>query len=102
MSPRRVVTTSCAKVCAKPSRAARTDPPGGGGAADQRHQRRPYQFLEQRFLVLEMQVDGALGDAGAFGDVVEPRRRKAARDEFVQRRLDDGLAALRRACRTAG
>jgi len=44
-----------------------------------------------------MQVDRALGDASAFGDVVEPRRGKAARDEFIQRRVDDGLAPLRRA-----
>ena len=44
-----------------------------------------------------MQVDGALGDAGPPGDVVETRCGKATRNELVQRGFDDGLAPLRRA-----
>ena len=70
--------------------------------ADQRHDRGPDQFLEHRFLVLEVQVDRALGDAGAPGDVVEPRRGKAARDEFIHRRLDDRRAPLGRALGAVG
>ena len=105
MSPRRVVTTSCAKVSRKTlerraNRSARRR--RRGKPADQRHQRGPDQFLEQRLLVLEVQVDRALGDAGALGDVVEPCRGKSARDELIQRRIDDGLTPLRRARGAAG
>ena len=73
-----------------------------GKTADQRHQCCPYQFLKQRLLVLEVQIDRAFGDAGAAGDVVEPRRGVPARDEFIHRRIDDGLATLRGACRPVG
>ena len=88
------------KASANPSSASRTDPlrPAAAmQAADQRHDRGADQLLEHRFLVLEVQVDRALGDAGALRDVVEPRRGKAARDELLHRRLDDRRAPLRRA-----
>ena len=55
-----------------------------------------HQLLKQRFLVLEVQIDRALGDAGAARHVVEPRRGEAALGEFVERRLEDGGAALGR------
>ena len=71
-------------------------------ADDQRHDGGADQLLEHRFLVLEVQIDRALGDAGAFGDVVEPRRRKPARDELVHRRLDDRPAPLGRALGAVG
>ena len=69
---------------------------GGGGASlpSQRHDRAADQFLEQRLLVLEVQIDRSLGDAGALGDVVEPGRGKALVDEFLERRLDDRLTPL--------
>jgi hypothetical protein len=63
---------------------------------DQRHDRGPDQLLEHRFLVLEVQVDRALGNAGAFGHVIKPGRGKAAGDELLQRRLDDRGAPFRR------
>ena len=43
-----------------------------------------------------------LGDTGAFGDFIEPRRRKAAGDELVHRCLDDGSAPLCRAFGAVG
>src|SRR5665647_1028486 len=70
--------------------------------ADQRHQRGPYQLFEHRFLVLEVQIDRALGDAGAPGDIVKPGRGESARDELLQCGVDDGLPPLQRALRPAG
>ena len=58
---------------------------GRDGAADQR--------LEQRFLVLEVEVERALGDAGAGRHVVEPGRLEAVLGEHARRRLEDRLAA---------
>jgi hypothetical protein len=49
-----------------------------------------------------VQVDRALGDAGALGDVVDPRRGEAARDKLVECRLDDRRAPLRRALGAVG
>ena len=54
------------------------------------------QLLEQRLLVGKVQIDRALGNAGATRHVVEPRRRKAARRKFLERRRQDGVAALGR------
>jgi len=73
---------------------------------DQRHDGGPDQFLKQRFLVLEVQIDRALGNARAFGDVVEPGRCKpratnssspaatiaSRRAAAREARLDGGLA----------
>ena len=49
---------------------------------------------EQIELVGEMQVDRSLGDAGPLGDIVEPRRGKAACCKFVERGGKDRIAAL--------
>src|SRR4029079_4687177 len=61
-----------------------------------RHDHSAHQLLEHRFLVLEVQVDRALCDTGALGDVIEPRRGKAARDELLHRRFHDGRPTLGR------
>jgi len=63
--------------------------------ADYGHHFRTDQFLKQALLVGEVQIDGALGDAGAFGDIVEPRRGKAFGGEFIEGRVEDGVAARR-------
>jgi hypothetical protein len=55
--------------------------------ADHRTDLEAHQFLKQRLLVLEVEIDRALGDAGAARHVVEPRGGKAAFGEFVERRL---------------
>ena len=46
------------------------------------------------FLVLEIDVDGALGDAGALGDLVERRHRVAVAREFDERGLENFLRTL--------
>jgi len=71
-----VDATSWMKVRAKASTASRTDPPMGGGACSRpiSGQRRPYQFLEHRLLVLEVQVDRALATPAR-----RRRRRSASR-----------------------
>ena len=51
-------------------------------------------LAEQRFLVREVQVDGALGDASQSGDVLETRLLEAGRAEFRKRRFDDLRLAL--------
>ena len=51
------------------------------------------QFLEQALLVAEVEIDGALGDAGAARHVVEPGGGEAAHGEFVERGGQDRLAA---------
>src|SRR4029079_12484541 len=73
-----------------------------GKAADQRHQRGPYQFLKQRLLVFEVQVDRPFGDASSLGDIVQSCRGESASDEFIQSSIDDRLAPFRRPCRAAG
>jgi hypothetical protein len=50
--------------------------------------------LEQRLLALEVEVERALGDAGARRDVVEARRRKAALDKEIERRGHELARAL--------
>ena len=52
-------------------------------------------LLEQGFLVIEMEINGALGDAGAGGDVVEPRSLEPALGEHVERGIENGLFADR-------
>ena len=52
------------------------------------------QRLEHRFLAFEVEIDGALGDAGPGGDVVHPRAGKALVGETGQRRLQDFRGAL--------
>ena len=55
---------------------------------------RAHELLEQALLVAEVEIDRAFGDAGAAGDVVEPRRRKTARRKFLKRGRKDGFAPL--------
>src|SRR5205085_2121787 len=45
--------------------------------------------LEQRLLVREVEIDRALGDAGALGHIVEPRALVAARGELLERGRKD-------------
>ncbi len=52
-----------------------------------------HELLEQALLVGEVEIDGALGDAGARRHVVEPRGRKSIRGEFLERRRENRLAA---------
>src|SRR6266545_2163628 len=49
------------------------------------------QRLEQRFFVFEVEVDRALGDAGATGDIFELRGREPAVGKDFERRGDDLL-----------
>jgi len=48
-----------------------------------------------------VEINRALGDAGAFGDVIQSGRGEPARDEFVERSIDDGLTPFRSPCRAA-
>jgi aryl-alcohol dehydrogenase-like predicted oxidoreductase len=45
--------------------------------------------LEQRLLAVEVEVDGALADARALGDVLDPGRAETVLDEALARSLDD-------------
>ena len=56
---------------------------------------------EQVLFVLEIDVDGALGDAGALGDVIERRHGVAVAREFAERRFEYFLRALRLAAAPA-
>jgi hypothetical protein len=49
------------------------------------------QLLEQRLLVGEVQVDRALGDAGAPRNIVEAGGGEAAGGKLLQRRRKDGV-----------
>ena len=49
----------------------------GLDGADHRAQRRAHELLEQALLVAEVEIDRALGDAGAPGDVIEAGRGEA-------------------------
>jgi len=51
--------------------------------------RLPDDSLEQRHLVLEVEVDRRLAEPGARRDVVQSRAREALLDEQRQRGLDD-------------
>ena len=55
-----------------------------------------YQFLKQRLLVGEVEIDRALGDAGAARHVVEPRGSEAAGRKFIERRAKGRLPPRRR------
>jgi len=55
----------------------------------------PDQLLKQRLLVFEVQIDRALGDAGAPRHVIEPRCGKAAGREFIERCVEDRAAPCR-------
>ena len=61
--------------------------------ADQRGEHGAHQFLKQALLVAEVEIDGALGDAGALGHVVEAGRLEAAGGEFIERGGEDRFAA---------
>ena len=49
---------------------------------------------EQVLLVLEIDVDRALGDAGALGDLIERGRRVAVARKLDERGFDDFLRAF--------
>src|SRR5207237_3094820 len=49
----------------------------------------PDQRLEQRFFVFEVEIDRALGDAGATRDILELGGGKAPISEDLQRGADD-------------
>jgi hypothetical protein len=55
----------------------------------------PHELLEQALLVAEVEIDRAFGDAGAAGDIVEPRRRKSAGGKFFERGREDSFAPRR-------
>ena len=63
---------------------------GGDALAD----RLARQRLEHRFLAFEVEIDGALGDAGTGGDVVHAGAGKTLFGETGQRRLQDFRGAL--------
>src|SRR5437660_4273001 len=63
----------------------------GFALGDHRYDGRPHHGLEQRFLVLEVEVNRALGDAGAAGHVGQRRARVAALDEYFERRRHELL-----------
>jgi hypothetical protein len=48
-----------------------------------------HDALEQRGLVLEVEIDSSLRQAGAFSDIVEPCRGETLFDEQRQRGVDD-------------
>src|SRR5207249_2215930 len=52
---------------------------------DDRHDRLPHHRLEQGFLTVEVQVDGALGHTGSTGHVGELRRGEPALSEHLKR-----------------
>src|SRR5581483_763381 len=65
-----------------------------GETADQRQQGGPHQFLKQRLLVLEVQINRALGDARALRHVVESCRGVAAFDELIERSVKNSLTSI--------
>ena len=56
--------------------------------------RLPDHLTKELFLVGEVEVDGALGDSGAFGDVLEPGVGEAAFAENFEGGLDDLLGPV--------
>jgi hypothetical protein len=60
---------------------------------DARHEALPDDLFEEVFLALEVQVDGAFGNAGSGGDFVEFRRG----DAFVGEDVECGVKELTRA-----
>ena len=63
-------------------------------ALDERDDRVAHDAAEQLFLVGEVEVDRALGDAGALGDVLEAGRGEAALREHREGGVEDLLGAL--------
>ena len=55
-----------------------------------------HDALEQRGLVLEVEIDRSLAEAGAFSDIVQPRRGEALLDEQRERRVEDLARTLGR------
>jgi hypothetical protein len=53
-------------------------------------------LLEERFLVGEVEIDRALGDAGAPGDVVQPSAGEAVLAELLEGGRQDLLRSLLR------
>ena len=51
---------------------------------DQRHNAGTDDRLEQFFLAGEIEIQGALADARARGDLIEPGRGKTAFDEQIE------------------
>ncbi len=51
-------------------------------------------LLEQRFLIREVEIDRALGDTGAFGNVLEPRIRETMVAKYFHRGVQDLLWPL--------
>src|SRR3954462_1249651 len=66
------------------------------GALDLRDDRLPDHLAEQLFLVGEVQIDRALRETGALGDVLESRRREPTLAEDGERGIDDLLRSLLR------
>ena len=96
-SLRRVPKISRTKMSAMLSamtRAGRSADLRGLDGADHGRQHRAHQFLEQALLVAEVEIDRALGDAGAPRDVVEAGRGKAGGGEFFERGGEDRVAPL--------
>jgi hypothetical protein len=56
---------------------------------DCRDGRLPDHLTEELFLVGEVEVDGALGDSGAFGDILESGVGEAAFAENLESGLND-------------
>src|SRR5438105_2461800 len=54
----------------------------------------PDHLTEQLFLVWEVEVDGAFGDPGAFGDILEPGLGESAFAEDFECGLDDLLGPV--------
>ncbi len=75
----KISRTNRSTIISATARAGRSRDRRGLDGAHQRAQHRAHKFLEQALLVAEVEIDRALGDAGAARDVVEPGRRKAAR-----------------------
>ena len=95
-SLRRVPKTSRTKARAAPRRAAhRTSTPRRLSRDTRAGETRADQFLEQRLLVGEVEIDRGLHNPGPLRDVLEPRARKSARCELVEgRRQDRGTTLL--------
>src|SRR4029078_442380 len=69
---------------------------------DRRYQAFAHHGLEELFLVVEVEVERALGDTGPGRDIFQARSRVAARDEYFQRGGGDFFRARVLAARPAG
>src|SRR6266540_3175652 len=75
--------------CSKRSRALPVKDLARASLLDDGDDRLTHQRLEQRFFVLEVEVDRALGNAGAAGDILELRGSEPAVGKDFKRRRDD-------------